>query len=233
MKTLEHKVVSREEWLEKRRELLVKEKAHTRAGDALSKERMELPWVKVEKDYTFEGPNGQLSLADLFDGRSQLIVYHFMYAPGWEQGCEGCSFLCDHIDGANQHIKHHDVSLVAVSRAPYAELAPYKKRMGWEFDWYSSAPSDFNYDYSASFKAGVPSMYNFVPNTEDKDEDWPGISVFYKDENGDIYHTYSSYSRGGDIHIGAHNWLDIAPLGRNESSTMNWMKRHDEYEGAK
>ena len=230
MPTKQFNVVSQEEWLNKRKELLIKEKEATRTLDNLAKLRLELPWTKVEKDYTFEGPNGKLKLADLFGKNSQLIVYHFMYAPGWEEGCSGCSFLSDHIDGANQHLPHHDVTLVAVSRAPYQDFQAFKKRMGWKFPWYSSFGSDFNYDYHVSFKANEGGEYNFAPTTQDKDEEAPGMSCFYKDEDGTIYHTYSGYSRAGDILIGAHNWLDIAPLGRNEEGTMGWMKLHDEYE---
>lgn len=221
---------NKEEWLDLRRELLSKEKVLTHMRDEVSRMRRELPWVPVTKDYTFEGPHGNLSLSDLFEHRSQLIIYHFMYGPGWKQGCDGCSFLSDHIDGANQHLAHHDVTLIAVSRAPYQEFQAFKKRMGWDFTWISSSPSDFNYDFNVSFKAGEKGQYNFEEFVSDEDEELPGMSCFFKDENGQIFHTYSSYSRGGDILIGTYNWLDIAPLGRNEESTMNWMKLHDEYD---
>lgn len=228
-----HPIATREEWTRLRQELLAKEKEWTRAKDELSRMRRELPWVKVDKDYEFNGPNGKETLADLFEGRSQLIVYHFMFGPGWGEGCDGCSFLCDHIDGANQHLKHHDVTLVAVSRAPYDELLPYKKRMGWQFKWVSSFGSDFNYDYHASYRredldAG-PVFHNFATQRL-RGEEQPGVSIFIKDENGDIYHTYSSYERGGDILIGAYNWLDLTPRGRNEEEAMDWMRRHDEYD---
>ncbi len=230
-----HKVVSRDEWLVARKALLAKEKALTKARDALSAERRALPWVPVEKDYLFDTVGGKKSLSDLFAGRSQLIVYHFMFGPGWKQGCPGCSFLADHIDGANLHLKHHDVSVVAVSRAPLHEFLPYKTRMGWHFDWVSSHGSDFNYDFGVSAKpediAAGRVIYNYE-TSRDPGEEMPGLSVFYKDEAGTVFHTYSSYARGGDILIGAHNYLDLTPLGRKEGTIMDWMRRHDEYEDA-
>lgn len=232
-----HKVVSREDWLAARRAHLAREKEITHAMDRLYEERRALPWVKVDKPYSFDTVDGKRSLADLFKGNSQLIIYHFMFGPDWDAGCTGCSFLSDHIDGANQHLKHHDVSVVAVSRGPLAKLQAYRKRMGWKFDWVSSQGSDFNYDYHVSFTpeqlAGDRIFYNFedIPTEQGHDE-LPGMSVFYKDEKGDIFHTYSSYARGGDILIGAHHFLDLTPKGRNESSTMEWMRRHDEYEDA-
>lgn len=232
-----HKVVSREDWLTARRAHLVREKEITRAMDRLYEERRALPWVKVDKAYMFDTLHGRKSLAELFGNNSQLIVYHFMFGPDWEAGCTGCSFLSDHIDGANQHLKHHDVSVVAVSRAPLAKLQAYRKRMGWQFDWVSSYGSDFNYDYHVSFTpeqlASDSLFYNFeqIPREQGHDE-LPGMSVFYKSEDGDIFHTYSSYARGGDILIGAHHFLDLTPKGRNESATMEWMRRHDEYEDA-
>jgi predicted dithiol-disulfide oxidoreductase (DUF899 family) len=171
----------------------------------------------------------------LFDGRSELIVYHFMFGPGWKAGCPGCSFISDHIDGANLHLPHHDVTLLAVSRAPLAELLAYKQRMGWKFEWVSSAGSDFNYDFGVSFTpeqvAAKAPVYNFGTGTADM-EDLHGESVFTKDANGDVFHTYSSYARAGDVLIGAHHWLDLTPRGRNEGTTMDWMRRHDEYEDA-
>lgn len=232
-----HKVVSREDWLVARRAHLAREKEITHAMDRLYEERRALPWVKVDKAYLFNTVDGKKSLADLFKGNSQLIVYHFMFGPDWEAGCTGCSFLSDHIDGANQHLKHHDVSVVAVSRGPLAKLQAYRKRMGWQFDWVSSQGSDFNYDYHVSFTpeqlAGDSLFYNFeqIPREQGHDE-LPGMSVFYKNEAGEIFHTYSSYARGGDILIGAHHFLDLTPKGRNESETMGWMRRHDEYEDA-
>lgn len=228
-----HRVVSQEEWLKERKAHLLKEKEITRLRDELYKERRALPWVKVEKNYMFNSPDGAESLSDLFGGRSQLIVYHFMFGPGWKEGCPGCSFISDHIDGANLHLAHHDVTLLAVSRAPWQEFAEFKKRMGWNFKWVSSNGSDFNFDYHVSFtpeqieKGEI--FYNFEKSSIRHDE-LHGESVFYKDPHGEIFHTYSSYARAGDILIGAHNYLDLTPKGRNEKSTMDWMRHHDKYE---
>ncbi len=227
------RIVSREEWTRERKAHLAKEKEFTRLRDQLSAQRRELPWVKVGATYVFDTPRGKQTLADLFDGRSQLIVYHFMLGPDDTEGCPGCSFLVDHVDGANLHLAHHDVTFVAVSRAPLAKLEAYKKRMGWHFPWVSSGNTTFNYDYNVSFTqedvAKGAATYNYEKLDEAID-DLPGISVFYKDANGDIFHTYSSYSRGGDILIGAYNYLDLTPKGRNESSTMDWVRRHDRYD---
>ena len=231
-----HQVVSREEWLSARKAHLANEKRFTRMRDELSAERRALPWVKVDKNYVFDGLNGKETLSDLFAGRSQLLIYHFMFAPGNSQGCPGCSFLADHIDGANLHLAHHDVSFVVVSRAPRRDFEPYKRRMGWNFKWVSSNGGDFNYDFDVSHTAQQiakgEAVYNFEKMEGDYDGELPGTSVFYKDENGEIFHTYSSYSRGGDILIGAYNYLDLTPKGRNESDTMDWMRRHDEYDDA-
>jgi predicted dithiol-disulfide oxidoreductase (DUF899 family) len=230
----QHPVVSREEWIEARKAHLKNEKALTRMHDMVSAERRALPWVKVEKEYIFDTPTGKKTLAELFGKNSQLIVYHFMWRWDLGQGCDGCSFLCDHVDGANLHLKHHDVSFVAISRGKLPDLLAYKKRMGWQFDFVSSYESDFNYDYHVSFTEEELAKGKVYYNYEMTDgfNELPGISIFYKDENGDIFHTYSSYARGGDILIGAHNFLDLTPKGRNETSTMNWMKRHDEYESS-
>ncbi|HKU97309.1 MAG TPA: thioredoxin family protein [Vineibacter sp.] len=226
------RIVSRDEWTRLRKQHLLKEKEFTRLRDQLSAERRALPWVKVDKAYAFHGPKGRQTFAELFDGRSQLIVYHFMFGPDDEQGCPGCSFLSDHVDGANLHLPHHDVTFVAVSRAPLAKIEAYKERMGWHFNWVSSGGSDFNYDYDVSFTqdavAQGTATYNYE-KIDDAIDDLPGISVFYKDANGDIFHTYSSYARGGDMLIGAYNYLDLTPKGRNETSTMNWVRRHDQY----
>jgi predicted dithiol-disulfide oxidoreductase (DUF899 family) len=228
-----HPVVSRDEWLKARKAHLKNEKSLTHLRDLVSAERRALPWVKVDKEYAFDTPAGKKTLAELFGKNSQLIVYHFMWRWDLDQGCDGCSFLCDHVDGANQHIKHHDVSFVAVSRGKLPDLLAYKKRMGWQFDLISSYGSDFNYDYHVSFTedelAKGKVYYNYEMTSEGFNE-LPGISVFFRDDNGDIFHTSSSYARGGDILIGAHNFLDLTPKGRNEDGTMNWMKRHDEYE---
>lgn len=229
-----HPVVSREEWIAARKALLAREKELTRQYDAVCTARRALPWVRVEKEYVFEGPDGAETLAELFGGNSQLIVYHFMYGPGWKEGCSGCSFISDHIDGANLHLKHHDVTLLAVSRAPFAEFQAFKKRMGWRFKWVSSHGSDFNFDYDVSFTkeslARGPAYFNFAPKTTDNEGEAHGVSVFYKDESGAVYHTYSTYARGGDILIGAHNFLDMTPKGRNEDGIMSWMRHHDRYE---
>lgn len=227
-----HAIVSPEEWRIARKELLAKEKELTRLSDELSRQRRQLPWVKVETPYVFEGPTGRQTLADLFDGRSQLIVYHFMFAPGWLEGCPGCSFVADHIDGANLHLAHHDVSVVAVSRAPLAEFTPFKARMGWQFKWVSSSGSDFNYDYHVSFRKEEVAKGQVNYNYELSDhaaEELHGLSVFFKDETGAVFHTYSTYARGCDILLGAHNYLDLTPKGRNETSTMSWVRHHDRY----
>ncbi|HEU0221168.1 MAG TPA: thioredoxin family protein [Paracoccaceae bacterium] len=229
---MHHEVVSREEWLKARKAHLKNEKALTRLRDLVAAERRALPWVKVDKSYSFETKEGRKTLAELFGANSQLIIYHFMLGPGWKAGCPGCSFLCDHIDGANLHLKHHDVSLVAVSRAPLAEIEAYRRRMDWQFTWVSSFGSDFNYDYQVSATkeqiAEGKVIYNYQAS-KDPGEEMPGVSVFYKDEPGQVFHTYSSYGRGGDILIGAYNYLDLTPKGRNETTIMDWMRRHDEY----
>jgi predicted dithiol-disulfide oxidoreductase (DUF899 family) len=230
-----HRVVSRDEWIAARKAHLAREKELTRLRDQVNAERRTLPWVKVAKDYAFETPEGKKTLAELFEGRSQLIVYHFMWRWDLDQGCDGCSFLCDHVDGANLHLAHHDVTFVAVSRGPLAKLEAYRKRMDWRFKFASSFGSDFNYDYYVSFTkddlAKGKVYYNYQM-TEDGFDELPGISIFFKDANGEIFHTYSSYGRGGDLLIGAYNWLDLTPKGRNEKTTMDWVRRHDEYEDA-
>jgi predicted dithiol-disulfide oxidoreductase (DUF899 family) len=230
-----HKIVSRSEWLEARMAHLAKEKEFTRARDALSRDRRDLPWVKVEKEYVFDTPDGKKTLGDLFDGRSQLVVYHFMLGPGWEQGCKSCSLLADHFDGAAVHLAQRDVTLIVVSRAPLAEIASFKKRMGWQFKWVSSFGSDFNHDYHVSFTpeamAAGTAFYNYK-NEGFGVEEAPGVSVFYRDDTGHIFHTYSSYGRGLDILIGAYNFLDLVPKGRDEDKldyTMAWVRHHDRY----
>ena len=230
-----HKIVSADEWLAARRALLAKEKALLKERDELRQQTRELPWVKVEKAYVFEGPDGKQTLADLFEGRSQLIVKHFMMAPGWQQGCLGCSFGADQVDGSVVHLINHDVMFVAVSRAPYPEIAAYHKRMGWKFKWVSSNGSDFNFDYNVSFseadKTRGKVFYNFE-TTDYMGEEMPGYSVFYKDEAGDIFHTYSTFARGTELIGGVYGFLDVTPLGRNEppgGNLTNWVRRHDEY----
>ena len=233
---MNHRVVSQDEWLAARKAHLAREKELTRLRDRVSAERRELPWVKVEKSYVFDTAEGKKTLSDLFDGRSQLIVYHFMWLKEIEAGCPGCSFLADHIDGADQHLKHHDVTLIAASRGPLAKLEGYKTRMGWKFKWVSSQGSDFNFDYHVSAtpdelaKGKMEYNYETIDNTMDE---LPGASVFFKDETGAIYHTYSFYARGGDILINTYNYLDLMPKGRNETEIMDWMHRHDEYDDAK
>jgi predicted dithiol-disulfide oxidoreductase (DUF899 family) len=235
----QHPVVSQDEWLAARKALLLREKEATHLRDAINAERLALPWVKVEKEYLFDTPHGKKSLSDLFAGRSQLVVYHFMLGPGWGAGCHGCSFIADHFDGALPHLENHDVTLTAVSRAPLAEVEAYKKRMGWHFPWVSSFGSDFNYDYRVSFtpeeQASGTATYNYTPrpakaNAEPSEE--PGISSFFKGDSGEVFHTYSSYARGPEELIGALMILDRAPLGRNEKSTMDFVRRHDEYENS-
>ena len=232
---MEHRVVSQEEWLAARKQLLRKEKEFTRFRDQLSAERRELPWVRVDKEYVFDGPDGKETLADLFDGRSQLMVYHFMFGPGWEQGCPSCSFVSDHIDGANWHLPHRDVTLLAVSRAPLAQIEAFKQRMGWRFKWVSSYENDFNHDFHVSFTpdemARGEVYYNYTM-TEFPSEEAPGLSAFYQDPNGAVFHTYSTYARGLDMLVGAYNYLDLAPKGRDEAAlpwTMAWVRHHDRY----
>ena len=234
---MEHRIVSRDEWLAEHRQHLVKEKEHTRQRDRLNTERRELPWVEVKKTYVFDGPNGKQTLADLFDGRSQLIVQHFMFGPGWGEGCTGCSFSADHVDGARQHLEHHNVSFAVISRAPWPELEGYRKRMGWRFNWVSSFGSDFNYDYHVSFTKEDEAKGKVFYNYEIQDygiDELPGISVFYKDERSRIFHTFSAFGRGGELLIGAYNYLDFTPKGRNEQgpnfNLMDWVRRHDQYE---
>jgi predicted dithiol-disulfide oxidoreductase (DUF899 family) len=230
-------VVSHEDWLKARLELLGAEKEFTRQRDALTRRRMAMPWERVEKSYRFEGPHGALSLADLFDGRSQLIVYHFMFGPDWDEGCTSCSFWADNFDGIAIHLKRRDVTLAAISRAPSAKLEAYKERMGWSFPWVSSGGSDFNRDYGVSFTAEElqkPVFFNYKMRKLASDEDeWPGVSVFCKDETGAIFHTYSCYLRGIDMVNGAYQFLDLVPKGRDEvrfDFTMAWLRRHDEYD---
>lgn len=228
-------VVSQAEWLAARKDFLTKEKEFTRLRDELSRQRRELPWEKVEKHYEFEGPNGRLTFADLFFNRSQLAIYHFMLGPGWKEGCKSCSYLADHFDGMAIHLANRDVTFAVVSHAPFAEIQVFKKRMGWRFPWYSSFSSDFNYDYQVSLKTeeqGKAQVYYNYEMTEFPAEERPGLSVFFKDPSGDIFHTYSTYARGLDILVGTYNLLDLVPKGRDESGlnfTMAWVRHHDKY----
>ncbi|WP_159947295.1 thioredoxin family protein [Rhizobium sp. 18065] len=232
---MEHSVVSRDEWLDARKALLASEKQMTRLRDKVNAERLALPWVRVDKDYAFDTPTGSRSLADLFDGRSQLEIYHFMFGPDWEAGCPGCSFFADHIDGMLPHLNNHDVTFVCISRAPLDKIEAYKHRMSWNFPWFSSFGSDFNFDYHVSFtpeqlESGSV-FYNFRETPrEDAHDELPGLSSFYRNEKGEIFHTYSQYARGGEEGLGALMMLDSAPLGRNETSTLSFVKRKDEYE---
>lgn len=234
------KAVSRDEWLAARKELLAKEKWLTREYDAICALRRELPWVKVDKDYVFDGPTGKETLADLFHGHSQLIVRHFMFGPGWAEGCVGCSFASDHAGGALVHLEHHDVAYVAVSRAPLNEIEVFKKRMGWSFKWMSSYGSDFNYDYHVSFTneelAKGKMFYNFeLRDLAFKSEEMSGLSVFYKDPSGDIFHTYSCQARGDEGGLTTYFYLDLTPKGRAETgphhNLADWVRHHDRYEG--
>jgi predicted dithiol-disulfide oxidoreductase (DUF899 family) len=236
---MDHRIVSRDEWLKARTALLAKEKEMTRLRDRLSAERRELPWVKVDKTYVFDTPTGKATLSALFDGRSQLIIKHFMLAPGQKEGCVGCSFESDHVDGALVHLEHHDVSYVAVARAPIHEIEAFKNRMGWRFRWVSSFGSDFNYDFNASFTPDQitkgEAFYNYRLGPLPL-EDLSGLSVFYKDEDGAIYHTYSSFGRGTEERVGTYIYLDITPKGRNETgpnhSLADWVRHHDRYDAA-
>lgn len=227
------RVVSRDEWLEARKALLAREREVTHARDRLAAERRALPWVKVEKDYVFDAPEGRKRLADLFGGRSQLALYHFMLTPGDSHLCEGCAFISDHVDCARQHFEHADLSFVAVSRAPLEQIMPVKKRMGWTFNWVSSNDSDFNFDFGVSFTpeqiaAGKP-LYNYG-TTPYLHEDLHGFSVFARNAAGEVFHTYSAYARGAETLLGAFNFLDFTPKGRNETGTMDWVRLHDCYD---
>jgi predicted dithiol-disulfide oxidoreductase (DUF899 family) len=230
-----HAVVSEEEWLSARKELLNQEKEFTRQRDELSKRRRELPWVKVEQNYPFSGPQGNETLADLFGGKSQLIIYHFMFGPGWEEGCPSCSMMGDHMGGILAHLANRDVRFAAVSRARISQIEAFKKRMGWNFKWVSSFENGFNRDYNVSFSQQEMARHNMLYNYQMQDfpsDEAHGLSVFYKDEQGNIFHTYSTYGRGLDILLGVYNFLDMAPKGRDEDALpfpMAWIRHHDRY----
>ena len=230
-----HKVVSREEWTAARKKLLTKEKEFTRLRDQLSAQRRKLPWVKVEKNYVFDTPAGRKTLADLFDGRSQLVIYHFMFGPDWQEGCPSCSFVSDHIDGALPHLAARDVTVTMVSRAPLAKIEAFKKRMGWKFNWVSPYGTDFNADFHVSFTKDELAQgkvnYNYTMQ-EFPSAEGPGLSVFYKGAGGDIFHTYSTYARGLEPLIGTYTILDLVPKGRDEDQldfSMGWLRHHDRY----
>ena len=234
--TIDHPVVSTEEWFAIHQQHLKKEKELTRLRDKLASERQALPWTKVDKEYVFDGPGGKVSLADLFDGRNQLIIQHFMFGPDWKEGCVGCSFQADHNDSVMIHLNNHDVSLVVVSRAPFNKIEAFKKRMGWQFKWVSSFENDFNYDYHVSFKKDEinkgKGIYNFS-EIDVHEEELPGFSTFYKNKTGEIFHAYSAYARGTEMLVNTYNFLDIAPLGRNEKGSegnlTDWVRHHDKY----
>jgi len=238
MSTVKHQVVSKDRWLAERKALLAREKALTRLRDQVARERRALPWVRIEKDYVFDTPEGRRTLAELFQGRRQLLVQHFMLGPGWEQGCPSCSFMADHTDGMNVHLAHRDVTFVAISRAPLAEIERFRRRMGWQFKWVSSNANDFNFDFGVSFtpeeKVRNEVTYNYGRQPFESEE-LPGISVFYKDDAGELFHTYSTYRRGVEVMMGAYNLMDLTPKGRDEDNLsygMEWVRHHDRYEPA-
>ncbi len=232
---MQNAVVAHEDWLAARRDLLQKEKELTHLRDSVANERLALPWERIEKDYVFDTLDGPRSLAGLFEGRSQLVVQHFMLAPGWKEGCPSCSFMADHTDGMNLHLANHDVTMIAVSRAPLADIERYRKRMGWTFGWVSSFGSDFNYDFRVSFTpeevASGHIDYNFG-GWNMTGEEWPGVSAFIKNEAGEVFRTYSTYGRGVEVMMGTYAMLDLTPKGRNEARGMDWVRRHDRYEQA-
>ncbi|WP_298013668.1 DUF899 domain-containing protein [uncultured Castellaniella sp.] len=231
-----HETVTREEWIAARVRLLAAEKDLTRRSDELARQRRALPWVRIDKDYVFDTPAGPRSLADLFEGRHQLLIQHFMFAPGWEQGCPSCSFMADHNDGMIVHLAHRDITFAAVSRAPLSEIERFRRRMGWRFTWASSHGTDFNYDFKVSFtpeevaSGHVDYNYGGWPYAY---EEWPGISVFFRDDAGEVFHTYSRYGRGVEDMMGAYRMLDLTPKGRDERDVeykMEWVRHHDRYE---
>ncbi|MFH0129444.1 DUF899 domain-containing protein [Variovorax sp. VaC1] len=233
-----HPVVSKDRWLAQRKALLAREKELTHLRDQIARERRALPWTRVEKNYVFDAPEGRRALADLFDGRRQLLVQHFMLGPDWEQGCPSCSFMADHIEGMRLHLAHRDTALLVVSRAPLAEIERFRQRMGWQFKWVSAHDSDFNYDYAVSFKPQEWAegkgevFYNYSVRPFPAQEA-PGISVFYKDDAGEIFHTYSTYERGVEVMMGTYNLVDLTPKGRDEHNPlypMDWVRHHDRYE---
>lgn len=232
----DHPVVAREEWLSARMAFLAKEKEFTRLRDDLNRQRRELPWVKVDKQYIFDGPSGKETLADLFENRSQLVVYHFMFGPTWDEGCMHCSFWADNFNGIDVHLNHRDVTFVAISRAPLDKIELFKKRMDWSFKWVSSLQTDFNFDYLASFtpeqiQSGA-TFFNYS-KADPGETEREGVSVFYKDESGAIFHTYSCYARGIDMLNGAYHYLDLVPKGRDEAGLegpQDWVRHHDRYE---
>ena len=235
-----HPVVPEDRWLAARKSLLNHEKELTRLRDEIARERRALPWVRIDKNYVFDTPEGKRTLAELFEARRQLMVQHFMLGPGWEQGCPSCSFMADHTDGMNVHLAHRDVTFVAVSRAPLAEIERFRRRMGWRFKWVSSYGSDFNHDFHVSFTAEELAQgrlyYNYAQGGQPAlSEELPGLSVFYKDDAGDVFHTYATYARGVEVMMGTYNLLDLTPKGRDEDNLrygMEWERHHDRYDPA-
>ena len=229
-----HPVVSKDRWLDERKKLLAREKELTHLRDQIARERRALPWVRIDKAYTFDAPEGKRTLADLFEGRRQLMVQHFMLAPGWEQGCKSCSYMADHTDGMTVHLAHREVTFIAISRAPLAEIERFRRRMGWQFKWVSSHGSDFNHDFYVSFtpeeKAKGHVYYNYATQSFGSEE-LPGISVFYKNDAGDVFHAYSTYGRGVEAMMGTYSLLDLTPKGRDEQDGrgMAWVRHHDRY----
>jgi predicted dithiol-disulfide oxidoreductase (DUF899 family) len=229
-------IASRSEWLQARTALLVKEKELTRLRDELAAARRALPWVRLDKEYAFDGPEGRRTLAQLFDGRGQLVVYHFMFAPEWEAGCKSCSFWADSFNGITAHLRERDVGFAAISRAPLPRLQDFARRLGWSFPWVSSAGSDFNYDFQVSFRpeqvASGEAVYNYR-KIQDPRSDLPGVSVFARDDGGAVYHTYSAFSRGIDALNTAYHYLDLVPRGRDEAGLaypQSWVKHRDLYD---
>ena len=236
--TKDHRIVSREAWIAERKILLAREKELTRLSDQIAAERRALPWVRIDRNYLFDTPDGKRTLADLFDGRRQLIIQHFMFAPGWEQGCQSCSFMADHSDGMNVHLAHRDATLVAISRAPLPDIERFRRRMGWQFKWASSHGSDFNYDFGVSFPPEEVAAGHLQYNYGDwpySQEEWPGVSVFIKNDAQEVFHTYSCFGRGVEVMMGTYKLLDLTPMGRDERNVeykMEWVRHHDRYEPA-
>jgi predicted dithiol-disulfide oxidoreductase (DUF899 family) len=231
-----HPVVADDRWLAERRQLLQREKELVRLHDQVARERRALPWRRIDKNYVFDTPQGERTLADLFGGRRQLMVQHFMFGPGWEQGCPSCSYMADHTDGMNVHLAHRDITFVAVSRAPLADILRFRQRMGWQFPWVSSNRSDFNHDFAVSFtpeELATGEVYYNYSRRPFPAEEAPGISVFYKDDGGAVFHTYSTFERGVEVMMGAYMLMDLTPRGRDEREVaykMEWVRHHDRYE---
>ncbi|HVY04633.1 MAG TPA: thioredoxin family protein [Burkholderiales bacterium] len=233
-----HAVVTPDRWIAERKKLLAREKELTRLRDQVAEQRRALPWVRIAKDYVFDTLEGPRKLADLFEGRSQLMVQHFMLAPGWEQGCKSCSYMADHTDGMKIHLEHRDITFVAISRAPIEEIERFRSRMGWKFKWVSSNRNDFNYDFHVSFtpeeQAGGEGYYNYHMIASPHEE-LPGISLFYRNDAGEVFHTYSTFGRGVEVMMGAYSMMDLAPKGRDEDGDtygMEWVRHHDRYDPA-